>query len=339
MAERGVLVVGSGKRVRETALPALQRLEGRFAVRRLFARTRKEIEAGGRSYPVAPLSELTAGHLEGIDLVYLAVAKDAVPEVLRRVTSLDVRAIDLLIDTPVVRFKHFRHAARARAFRHAWVAEDCVELPWIPAALAAVGPLLRVELERSAYAYHGIATAKALFGATRVRSARRRPLAEGRAERLLSLPGGGVARIVEPRDYSAGRLVFAGQGGTLSDRPAPGEGHLALELELEGGAVRALHAGRTRLPLDSDEAELTRGDPEGASLTARMEAMKRVGFLRLLRRIEAGRGAYPLEQALEDMVVDYQLERLARYVSSPFTSPRSALGRAIFSTLSLLGGG
>ncbi len=339
MAERGVLIVGSGKRVREAALPALRHMEGRFAVRRLFARTRKRIEVGGQGYEVAPLEELAHGDLAGVDLVYVAVAKDAVPQVLGRLASLAVRAIDLLIDTPVVRFKHFHHAARARAFRHAWVAEDCVELPWIQAALAAVGPLRRVELERSAYAYHGVATAKALLGAVRVRSARRLPLGAGGAERLLRFPLGGVARIVEPRDYSVGRLVFAGQGGTLSDRPAPGERHLALELELEGGAVRALRAGRTRIPFDADEADLTRGDPEGASVTARMEAMKRVGFLRLLRRIDQGRGGYPLYQALEDMVVDYHLEKLSRYVSNPVTSPRRWLGRAILSTLSRFGGG
>jgi len=242
------------------------------------------------------------------------------------------------VDTPVVRFKHLRHAARCRAFRAAWVAEDCVELPWIQAALAAVGPLHRVELERSAYAYHGVATAKALFSASGVRSARRRALPGGAAERTLHLAGGGLARIVEPRDYTVGRLVCAGQGGSLSDSPRPGEGHLALEVELAGNAVRALRAGTTRLELDGDEADLTRGDPEDATVTLRMQAMKRVGFLRLLRRLAEGRRGYPLEQGLEDTVVDWCLERLGLYVSTPCTSPRSALGRRLLSLATLPGG-
>jgi hypothetical protein len=288
---------------------------------------------------VAAFGALGADDLRGADLVYVAVAKEAVPSVLRRLTALDVGTTDLLIDTPVVRFKHFRHAARCRAFRNAWVAEDCVELPWIQAALAAVGPLYRIELDRSAYAYHGIATAKALLGARSVRSARRRPLGEGRAERALQLSSRGTARIVEPRDYAIGRMVFCGQGGSLSDRPEQGEGHLPLELELERGGVRALRAGTTRLTLDDDELDLTRGDPEDATVTQRMEAMKRVGFLRLLRRLAEGRRGYALEQGLEDTVVDWCLERLGFYVGTPLTSPRSTLGRGLLSLATLPGGG
>lgn len=331
MSVRTVVAIGSGKRVREVALPAFLRLEQRFAVRQIWARTEKRIEAGGRAFDVAAFEKLGPQDLAGADLVYLAVGKDAVPQVLGRLAQLDVGSIDLLIDTPVVRFKHFRHAARARAFRDAWVAEDCVELPWVQAALAAVGPLFRVEFDRSAYAYHGVATAKALFGARSVKSGVRRSLGGGRGERLLRFPGGGVARVVEPRDYGVGRLVFSGQGGSLSDRPAAGEGHLELACEVEGGCVRALRAGEARVALDADEADLTRGDPDDASVTARMEAMKRVGFLRLLRRIAEGRGGYPLAQGLEDMVVDYWLEKLGRYVATPLTSPHAPLARGILS--------
>lgn len=338
MNPRSVVVIGSGKRVRDVALPAFLRLEQRFAVRQVWARSEKRIEASGRGFDVAPFAKLGPEDLRGADLVYLAVAKDAVPSVLRRLSELGVGSTDLLIDTPVVRFKHFRHAARCRAFRSASVAEDCVELPWIPVVLAAVGPLYRVELDRSAWAYHGVATAKALLAAPAVRRARRRSLGPGAAERVLELRGGGVARIVEPRDYSKGRVVCIGQGGTLSDRPAFGEKALALEVELAGGAVRALHAGTTRIALDQDEADLTRGDPESATITARMESMKRVGFLRLLRRLAEGRRGYPVEQALEDTLVDYWLERLGMYVSTPFTSPHAALGRSFWSLVTLAGG-
>ncbi len=336
MSPRSVVVVGSGKRVRDVALPAFLRMEQQFAVRQVWARSAKRLDVSGRGFDVAPIEKLAAQDLRGADLVYVAVAKDAVPEVLRRLTALDVSSTDLLIDTPVVRFKHFRHAARCRAFRSASVAEDCVELPWIQVALAAVGPIYRVELERSAWAYHGVATAKALLGAKAVKSARRRPLGNGLAERVLKLRGGGVARIVEPRDYALGRIVCAGQGGTLTDRPAEGEKHVALEIERAGGAVRALRAGTTRIALDADEADLTRGDPDGATITARMEAMKRVGFLRLLRRLAEGRRGYAIEQGLEDTVVDYWLERLGLYVATPLTSPASPIGRAVLGLGTLL---
>lgn len=338
MTARAVAVVGVGKRVLETALPAFQKLPRSFWIQSVWGRTPRIETVAGVKHEVRRFETITLRDLDGVDLVYLCVAKDAVPAVLARLTELEPYNRDLLIDTPVVRFKHFRHAARARAFRQAWVAEDCIELPWIQAALAAVGPLHRVEFERSAYAYHGIATARALFAARSIPSARRVALPGGLHERTLRFSGGRVARIVEPRDYSSGRLVFIGQGGSLSDAPEPGEGRFELAPELTDGAVTAITAGPVRLPLDGAESELTVGDARGATLTARQEAMKRVGFLRLLRRIGANKGAHPLELGLEDMVVDYALEKLGRWRSTPLTTPRAFLARQILGLATSIGG-
>ena len=335
MSVRSVAVFGAGKRVLETALPAFAKLPASFWIHSVWGRTPRIVEAAGLKHEVRRFEAITAKDLEGVDLVYLCVAKDAVPRVLARLSELEPYNRDLLIDTPVVRFKHFRHAAKARAFRETWVAEDCVELPWMQAALAAVGPLHRVEFDRSAYAYHGVATARALFAARTIPSARRLALPGGLHERTLHFTHNRVARIVEPRDYQAGRLVFVGQGGSLSDAPRPGEACLALTPELTDGAVTAITAGDVRLRLDAAESGLTVGDPSGASLTARQDAMKRVGFLRLLRRIVAGKGGHSLELGLEDMVVDYFLEKLGRWHSSPLTSPRSLFARGLYSVLTL----
>lgn len=341
MTPRGVLVVGAGKRVRETALPAFRRCGDLFEVRRVLARSARTLEAAGRDWEVTPLEALRADEVAACDLVYLAVGKDAVPQVLARFAELGVGGQDLLIDTPVVRFKHYRHVARIAAFRNAWVAEDCVELPWIDCVRAAaetdvLGPIRRVVFDRSAYAYHGVATAKALLGDLRVKSGRRRRRGNG-GLRTLRFAGGGVAEIVEPRDYAAGRILVEGDHGALSDRPES-EGATALEPILADGELAGFRAGAVETHLDPQERELVRGDPAGASVIARQEALKRVGFLRLLRRIHAGRGAYALEEAVDDMVVDYHLEKVGLWAANPFTSPRSGLGRLLLSTLSRLGG-
>jgi hypothetical protein len=327
-----VLVVGVGKRVREAVLPVLHRMEGRFVVRRLFSRTRKDIEVEGREYAVAPLAELTRTDLEAADLVYLAVAKDAVPEALSRLVEHDVGRLELLIDTPVVRLKHFHHISKLARFRDAWVPEDCARLPWfdtVQAALRATGERLEhVVFDRSAYAYHGIASAKALLGAERVLSARRRR-AE-RTERELRFAHGMRATIVEPRDYCSGKVELHCGRRVWTDvadlRPV-----------LAGARVVGFELAGAHTELDTDESELTHADPpdpEDASVTARMQAMKRVGLLRLLRDVHAGRGAYPVESALEDMVVDYWLERLGRYRSTALTDPRRKPARAVLGCLS-----
>lgn len=342
MSERRVLVVGSGKRVREAALPALAHMQGDFTVAGVYARTAKQIEASGREYDVRPLDELAPSDLDGVDLVYLAVTKDAVPAVLARFAAMDVGAIDCLIDTPVVRFKHFRHASQLAVFRNAWVAEDCVYLPWIETVRAArdaglFGSVQRIEFDRSAYAYHGIATAKALLAARRVRSARRQRRDAETALRTLRFAEGGEVHVVEPRDYSRGRLRIVGSAATVSDHPDDGATH-QLQPQVVAGAWSGFRIGDITTELDDAEVELGSGPPEGDTVIARMDAMKRVGFLRLLRSIHAGRGGYPVEEALDDMVIDYHLEKVGRYVANPFTSARSGLARMLLGTLSRLGG-
>jgi hypothetical protein len=58
-----------------------------------------------------------------------------------------------------------------------------------------------------------------------------------------------------------------------------------------------------------------------------------------LRRIADGAGAYPLERALEDTVVDHHLERLGRYRPNPLTTPRGARAPLFLRALTRFGGG
>ena len=84
-----------------------------------------------------------------------------------RLAALDPSGCRLLIDTPVVRLRDFRAVKGLQAWRSVSVAEDCARLPWIPAIHALeqdLGPLQAVAFEHAAYAYHGVATGRALGG-------------------------------------------------------------------------------------------------------------------------------------------------------------------------------
>jgi hypothetical protein len=112
---------------------------------------------------------------------------------------------------------------------------------------------------------------------------------------------------------------------------------------VEDGECTGFRIGATETSLTADERALVRPKAPDAghparSVTARMDDMKRAGFLRLLERIHSGEGAYPVDQALDDMAVDYHLEKLGRYVSNPLTSPRFASGRFLLGTVSRFGG-
>jgi hypothetical protein len=338
---RRVLVVGSGKRVVEAALPVFRRAEG-FELEGVVSRRPKTIVSEGREVEVRGLETLTPERLSGVDLVYMVVAKGAVPSMLRRLAGVGVESVDLLIETPVLLVRHMGHRPLLDAFRAAWVSEDCLTLPCLDAARAhfesgASGALERVTFDRSAYAYHGIAMARAALGGGPIRRARQRRLSGGLRERRVVVGDGREATILDPRDYARGTMTFHGSTGTLTDRDEPGTARL--EAVVEGGRCTALRAGDARRELSPAEVELMGERGEGVGVTAWMDGMKRVGFLKLVEAIGAGRGACPVGDAVEDSVVDYHLEKLGRYLSTPLTRPDAPLARLAFAALTRLTGG
>jgi hypothetical protein len=329
-----VWIIGSGKRVRETALPAFLRAEEHFEITSVWARSEKELDIDGRRLAVRPLEQCASAQTEQVDLVYVAVGKAATHVVLERLLALGAGRADLLIDTPVLVFKHFRHTPLLARFRRAWVAEDCAYLPWIPLVHGAVesgmiGRLRSARFEHSAYAYHANSTLKALVPGCALLNARRVRLGEGQSERRFQFTRQWSASVVDPRDYARGRFRIEGEKAALADA---GEG---LRIGLEG--IDTLRAGDLTHPLDEREQWLLGASCRGLSLTAAQEAMKRVGFLRLLRSIAAGRGAYSLADGLDDMLSDYWLEKTGRWWSTPLTSVRSPLARSLYRAVSTLG--
>lgn len=352
-----VWIVGAGKRVRETALPALASLAGEFEVGAVLARSERELVAAGRAWPVRTLKSLEGSELADGDVVYVAVGKDAVPFVLIDLMRFDRGRIELLIDTPVLRFKHLRHTPLLAPWKRAGVAEDVAFLPWYETVRAAAGSIERVLFDRSAYAYHGCAAAKALVGAERIASARRTKRADGH-ERAYRFTDGREVLVVEPRDYAQGRVVVHGARASVSDRwetgdepreergassagerdrtPSPALPRLDLAPIVERGLCVGFRAGNIATRLDPREAELTRGDAERASVTARMESMKRIGFRRLLQALASERGAYPIEQGLDDMAVDWFLERFGRWRANALLDVRRPFARELWSWLGRL---
>jgi hypothetical protein len=328
MTARRIAIVGSGQRVRETALPVLATLEGEFELAGIFSRTEKTIEVGRRSYEVESLAALDAGRMRDVDALYLVVAKPAVPEVLERLAALEPRHVDLLIETPVVLPRHLLRTGPLASFRSASVTEDCLTLPAIDAVRACLGSgrmgrLRSVVLSHSAYAYHGVALLKSLFGAQGVRSARRARLGYRSWLREYRFAGGGLGITIDPRDYGVGRMLVIGEHATLADHDLSQEGHLRIAAELEGGRPRAFRAGDSVRTLDDAEVELmgtARVESPGSAIWPWMDGMKRVGFRRLLLDLHAGLPPYPVLSALDDAMVDYHLEKLGRYLPNPVTS-------------------
>jgi hypothetical protein len=346
MSAGRVLVVGAGKRVLADVLPVLERQRELWEIGGVYARSAREVTAGdGSTHATRPLDELSAEDLAAARLVFLCVSKPAVPAVLRRLVALGASGTDILIDTPVVLFKHLARARLLLSFRNAWVAEDCSRLPWMDTVRAAaetgtLGELREVVCDRSAWHYHGYAMLKTLLGSDRVVSARRRAADGGTARIEVRLGNGRVGAIVEPRDYAAGGFRFVGSEGALADGRAAQPGDTPIEAVVSDGRCSGFRAGEVETALDADERALLGPMQAGETLSARMEDCKRVGLFRMFRDVAEGRGGYPLTEGLDDMAISWWLEKLGRFRGNALMSVKAPLGRALMNGASrLMGGG
>jgi hypothetical protein len=330
-----VLVLGAGGRVTTDVLPALRSLPERYEIQGVFARSRRTLADGVTA--VRDFRSLTDEDVAAADLVYIAVSKGAVPAVLKRLAEHSSAHLDVLIDTPVLLFKHLGHAQLLEGFRNAWVAEDCTTLPWLETVVAAreagLGQLTTVEFDRSAYRYHGFALLKTLFDGSPLRSARKRRL-DGGARFELRYRNGSRGVIVEPRDYAAGSWRMSGPGGVLTDARDAGPGEQRLGLTIESGRCTGFRIGDITTALGAEESDLLGAVDASDTVTTRMEELKRVGLRRLLVDVDEGRGAYDLWNGLDDMLLEWALDRAGRYVATPFTSVlrpgvRAVLGSAL----------
>jgi hypothetical protein len=354
MQRQRVVLIGAGRRILTHVLPVFEALEDTYELSATYTRSPESVAT---RHELRPLSELRS--LEGIDLVHVAVDKDAIPEVLKTLAELGPAHTDLMIDTPVLRFRHFLHLQWLDHFRSTWVPEDCATLPWIPAvqrAIAAgdIGDLHTLHFDRTAYAYHGLALAKTLAaGASstsgRITSGRVRRVSAGLQERRLRLSNGLRLVIVEPRNYLRGHLRLIGSRGVITERREGAPNDLWIQMTLEGERIRSFRVGDHEEHLSEVESDLTiPASPEevalasvlrpDASVFARQGLLKRVGLYRLLRNLHAGRGAYPLLDGVDDMVCDYFLEKIGCWWDTPFTNPSSAPARLLYRSLSFLGG-
>jgi hypothetical protein len=348
MTRLAVTVIGAGRRVLETALPAFAAAGDAFHVARVLARRERPIESGGTNIAVRPLATLDAPQVAATDVFYVAVGKGAVPTVLAALTAFDVSHAVLLIDTPVLLWKHFRHVARFDRFARVAVAEDCAMLPWYALAFRLArddfGRLEEVEFVRSAYKYHAGAMAKGLLqaGPPLAASARAIAGAGGSATRReYAFAGGRRAIVIEPRDYAQGSVTLRFEHGIATDAAdlAAGDRDRGLEVVkiepvIAGGRCVGLGAGRHEMRFDAAERALLRFDDPSLSLTARMEDWKRLGFVALLRVIAAGGIPYPVNDGLDDALVDLHLEKFRRFRRNALTGVERRPARWLLSLAS-----
>ena len=118
-----LIVIGLGKRVTECALPAIAAAGGDALVRKIFARSARTETINGQAIEVHAIGDMAPTDLEGNPTVYLCVPKTEIGTVLQQLDKLHPENADLLIETPVLRLRDFKHAALLCRWRNVSVAD------------------------------------------------------------------------------------------------------------------------------------------------------------------------------------------------------------------------
>lgn len=224
MKVKSILIIGAGKRVRETILPALRHLTHIYTIAGICSRTKKYMHLAGGNSRVQTMTSMEKVNFSSVDMIIVAVTTENVPDVLGELARYNTKHIILFLDTPVMRIKHLWATRYLSNFKNVYVSEDSIFLPnYLNAKKliqkGAIGRLHHVYLFHNAYKYHGLATLKSLIDANFVHLITTKSYGSGMATLTLTFSAGVTATIIEPKDYTSGRFLIIGDEGSIADYP------------------------------------------------------------------------------------------------------------------------
>ena len=222
IVKKNVLIIGSGKRVQGVTLPAFWCLRDWFNVVGIYSRMEKRLSFFDGKYNTRTIISLEGINFKSLNLIVIAVTIENVHEVLKTLSQYNTGHITLMLDTPVLPPNHLGAARLFNRFKRVVVAEDSITLPQLVAAKkiienGKIGKLRHIYLFHNGFRYHALAALKFITGKSYIRKNRTKDLGTGITSRELSFVGGIGATIIEPVDYSIGRLLIVGTKGIIAD--------------------------------------------------------------------------------------------------------------------------
>ncbi|MEO0852318.1 MAG: hypothetical protein AAFY15_02270 [Cyanobacteria bacterium J06648_11] len=319
--QQSILLIGAGKRIESTVLPALACLQDEYKIAGIYSRSQDKLDRLGTRWQVPVSTELDAFDWDAINVIYIAVTLHNVPDVLQAITTKPTSQIVLMLDTPVLAKGHLDFTRLFRRFQAVYVGEDCIALPQFEVvrqtiASGAIGRPQKMWMFHSGYLYHAIATVRSLVGCSRVLLGRSRNYGRGGGEIQLKFASGFEVTIVQPRDYGVGRFLLVGSEGTIADYPLQAENARVIEYLQEGDRWTGLAVNGEAWPktdLDRRFDTLSLTDLPDRSL---MTQLKIRGLVSVLAYLQTGLfdRVYPATEGIYDSMLCYAMDVLPTWV-------------------------
>lgn len=237
-----VLLIGSGKRIQNNFIPALQALPEKFTIIGIHSRTREHYERVAKEKGIPPIHELTAELYASVDVVAISVSPGVWPIFLSRMKA-SAPHINLVVDTPLVLhgLSLFRKLSQ---FKNVIATEDYISFPQftllrIIADSGALGKIRSVRLMHNGYRYHGTSLIRSFFDYALAERFTSRFTSPDNIDMRLDLPGNAYGEIIEPYEGHMGHIEIMGERGGITSAEERGDFTYQIKPEIEHGEVVA----------------------------------------------------------------------------------------------------
>lgn len=215
------LVVGSGYRVRNAFLPALDCLDADVEVVGIHSRQPAHARRAGEPFGVPVIEDLRSLRPGDVDLVLVSVTATNNLAVLRMTAHIAPGAA-LVMDTPAMAgYADVLRLGLYRRWRVVRVAEDFMNMPQFRLIgrvihAGVLGDVMRVRQAQMGYRFHALALLRSWLGFALVRSARRRRAVGGGVDIVYRFPAGVTGEVTEPYTRGKGSLEIVGTRGSIA---------------------------------------------------------------------------------------------------------------------------
>ena len=215
-----VLLIGSGRRIRNNFIPALLCLTDTHKICGLYSPTKIHRETVCDKWQISPVSSLTDYSFEAVDVIVVSVSITAVTEVLNKIID-KARNKTLVLDTPVFSsLNDFRMAIKLNTFKKVLVTEDYIGFPPFKimrdyADKGTLGKIKTVELFQTGFQYHGLALIRSFINLRKVKSIKKVKNAVEGFTLIFSFPGQLHGYLVHPYKRLNGWAYITGSAGSI----------------------------------------------------------------------------------------------------------------------------
>ena len=215
-----MLVVGFGKRVKTSILPALSIINKQYKVLDVYSKSEKQYVVDKKIRQT--VTDLDLVNFSEVDVIIVAITTANVPELLANLSKYDTKRILLYLDTPVINLNHFWAIGYFRYFKNVYISEDYVSMVNLSSIRKVIrsgvlGEVKHIYLFHSGYRHHSVAIIKYLTSKRSIISINNKKINKVVFESKARLSNNISATIVGPRDYRVGKILIVCEKGIISD--------------------------------------------------------------------------------------------------------------------------